>query len=82
MARPPAASSSSCAAPVAASKLDQLETMLRADSGTTIAAMMEATGWLQHSVRGALAGALKRRGLIIVSAKIDGVRHYRASDCQ
>ena len=40
---------------------------------------MTATGWQQHSVRGALAGALKKRGLIITSDKIDDLRRYRAS---
>jgi hypothetical protein len=41
--------------------------------------MVEATGWQQHSVRGALAGALKKRGLAITSEKVDGVRRYRAA---
>jgi hypothetical protein len=40
--------------------------------------MMTATGWQQHSVRGAMAGALKKRGLSINSEKTDGVRRYRA----
>jgi len=39
---------------------------------------MAATGWQQHSVRGAMAGALRKRGLIISSEKTDGVRRYRA----
>jgi hypothetical protein len=38
---------------------------------------MKATGWQQHSVRGALAGALKKRGHTINSDKVDGVRRYR-----
>ena len=41
--------------------------------------MMTATGWQQHSLRGAMAGALKKRGLTITSDKGDGVRRYRAS---
>ena len=40
---------------------------------------MAATGWQQHSVRGAIAGALKKRGLIITSDKSDGTRRYHAS---
>ena len=59
--------------------LDTLEQMLAGAEGTTIAAMMVATGWQQHSVRGALAGALKKRGLTITSQKIDGTRYYRGT---
>jgi len=40
---------------------------------------MEATGWQQHTVRGTLAGTLKKRlGLTITSAKkAGGQRVYR-----
>lgn len=62
----------------AQSKLDVVEVLLRAPQGATIAELMAATGWQQHTVRGALAGALKKRGLTITSDKPDGVRHYRA----
>lgn len=64
----------------APSKLDQVEALLlllRKD-GASIGEMMAATGWQQHSVRGALAGALKKRGLAITSEKTDGIRRYRA----
>ena len=61
-----------------ASKLDQLEALLLRKDGATIAEMTGATGWQQHSVRGAMAGTLKKRGLTITSEKIDGVRRYRA----
>jgi hypothetical protein len=63
----------------APSKLDLVEALLRAEGGTTIDGIMAATGWQQHSVRGAIAGALKKRGFIIASDKVDGVRRYRAS---
>lgn len=66
-------------APKQPSKLDQVEVMLLAPSGTTVGEIMTATGWQQHSVRGAMAGALKKRGLTITSDKVDGLRHYRAS---
>jgi len=59
-------------------KLDQLEALLMRKSGASIAEMMEVTGWQQHSVRGAMAGTLKKRGLTITSEKMDGVRRYRA----
>lgn len=61
------------------SKLDRVEALLLGDNGASIAELMEATGWQQHSVRGAIAGALKKRGLVITSDKIDGERRYRAS---
>jgi len=60
------------------SKLDQIIALLRRPQGATIEAMMLATGWQAHSVRGALAGSLKKKaGLTIVSDKVDGLRTYR-----
>ncbi|WP_372782932.1 DUF3489 domain-containing protein [Phenylobacterium sp.] len=59
------------------SKLDQLTALLSRQEGATLADLMAATAWQAHSVRGAIAGALrKKRGLTIVSQKIDGVRVY------
>ena len=60
------------------SRLDQLQSLLVREGGASLAEMVGATGWQQHSVRGALAGALRKRGLAITSEKIDGVRRYRA----
>jgi hypothetical protein len=60
----------------APSKLDQVEALLLAKGGASIAEIMAATGWQQHSVRGAMAGALKKRGLVIISEKTDGLRRY------
>jgi hypothetical protein len=55
--------------------------MLVAPSGTTIAAMMTATGWQQHSVRGFLAGVIRKKfGLNLVSEAGDGERVYRIKD--
>jgi Protein of unknown function (DUF3489) len=52
--------------------------MLRSPSGTTIAAMTKATGWQQHSVRGFLAGVVRKRlKLKLGSEKVDGNRVYR-----
>jgi Protein of unknown function (DUF3489) len=52
--------------------------MLRAPTGTTIAAMMNATGWQQHSLRGFLAGVVRKCfRLKLSSKKIDGNRVYR-----
>jgi hypothetical protein len=88
MARPPAGSTeasaitspvAAVAAPKAPSRLDQLQDLLLRTGGASIAEMVGATGWQQHSVRGAMAGTLKKRGLTIASEKADGVRRYHAS---
>jgi hypothetical protein len=63
------------------SKQAQVIKMLRAPSGTTITAMMTATGWQQHSVRGFLAGVIRKKfGLNLVSEAGDGGRVYRIKD--
>ena len=62
----------------APTRLDQITTLLKAPGGASIAELVAATGWQQHSIRGAMAGALRKRGLLIVSDKADGVRRYRA----
>ena len=55
--------------------------MLRAPSGVTIDAMMHATGWQQHSVRGFLAGVVRKKlGFNLVSAATEGGRLYRITD--
>lgn len=53
--------------------------LLKPKRGTTIDEMMAATGWQAHSVRGFLAGSLKKRhGLEAISVKRDGEpRRYR-----
>ena len=53
--------------------------MLQRAKGATISQICEATGWQAHTVRGAFAGALKKKlGLNIVSEKVEGgERVYR-----
>ena len=53
--------------------------LLQRPEGATIAQIMQATGWQQHTVRGTLAGTLKKRlGLTITSTKeAGGQRVYR-----
>jgi predicted transcriptional regulator len=47
--------------------------MLRAEGGATIDEIVAETGWQPHTVRGAFAGALKKKlGLQVTSEKVEG----------
>jgi hypothetical protein len=62
----------------ASSKQSRVVAMLQSPAGATIAAMTEATGWQPHSVRGFLAGVVRKRlKLQLASTKVDGTRVYR-----
>lgn len=59
-------------------KADILVALLSRAEGATIGQMMEATGWQSHSVRGFLAGTLKKKpGITLSSIRTDGDRIYR-----
>ena len=75
-ARPALASSKSAAR--RDTKRARIISMLRTPPGATIAAIMTATDWQQHSVRGFLAGVVRKKlGLNLVSEQTDKGRVYR-----
>jgi hypothetical protein len=77
--RPAPASSRSAAGPD--TKNARIIAMLRTPAGATIAALMTATDWQQHSVRGFLAGVVRKKlGLNLVSEHTDKGRVYRIRD--
>jgi len=54
-------------------KQEAVIAMLRAEGRATIAELMAATRWPSHTVRGAMAGALKKKlGLKVTSEKVEG----------
>jgi hypothetical protein len=74
--RPAPASSKPAAGPD--TKHARIIAMLRTPAGATIASLVTATQWQQHSVRGFLAGVVRKKlGLNLVSEQTDKGRVYR-----
>lgn len=59
-------------------KIAILVSLMQREGGATAAELMAATGWQAHSVRGAIAGSIKKGlGLAVLSEKTDAGRTYR-----
>jgi Protein of unknown function (DUF3489) len=58
-------------------KLDRLLELLVRPDGAAIDELMAATGWQSHSIRGAMAGSLRRKGHEVHSQTVEGKRVYR-----
>jgi hypothetical protein len=64
--------------PNRSSKQSRILAMLQSPTGATIAAIAKATGWQQHSVRGFLAGVVRKRlNLKLISKRVDDHRIYQ-----
>lgn len=60
------------------SKPQQILDLLIRDGGATLLELATLANWLPHSTRAYLTG-LKKKGHVIDSDKVDGVRRYRIS---
>ena len=79
--RPRPAPASSRSAAQSDTKHDRVIAMLRTPAGATIASLVAVTEWQQHSVRGFLAGVVRKKlGLNLVSEQTDKGRVYRIKD--
>ncbi|WP_296450126.1 DUF3489 domain-containing protein [Phenylobacterium sp.] len=62
-------------------KVGILIDLLRRPGGATVEAMMAATGWQAHSVRGAISGAIKKgKGLTVTAEATEAGRVYRIAE--
>jgi hypothetical protein len=73
-----AAKAQETAGPREGSKTAQVVAMLQRKNGATLAEIMDKMGWQKHTVRGFMAGAMKKAGYTVESFKPEGgERTYR-----
>jgi hypothetical protein len=73
-----AAKAQQVAGPREGSKTSQVVAMLQRKNGATLEEIMARMGWQKHTVRGFMAGAMKKAGYSVESFKSDkGERTYR-----
>ena len=73
-----AAKSTESTGPREGSKTAQVVELLKRPSGATLEEIMEKMGWQKHTVRGFMAGAMKKAGYTVESFKSEaGARPYR-----
>ena len=78
MPKTPKTKTKKAAPATAKTKAEQVLGLLGRPAGASIAEMMKSTGWQAHSVRGFLAGSLKKKGHAVSSELDDSrVRRYR-----
>ena len=56
-------------------KQDSVLALLQRNGGATLAAIVEATGWLPHTTRAAMTG-LRKKGHVVARIKVDGGTRY------
>ena len=75
-----AARTEEAAGPREGSKTAQVVAMLQRKNGATLEEIMDKMGWQKHTVRGFMAGAMKKAGYTVESFKSEkGERTYRIS---
>jgi hypothetical protein len=73
-----AAKAKETAGPREGSKTAQVVAMLQRKNGATLSEIMDHMGWQKHTVRGFMAGAMKKAGYTVESFKPEGgERTYR-----
>jgi Protein of unknown function (DUF3489) len=62
-------------------KVHQILDLLKQSQGATLKAIMAATGWQSHSIRGFVSGyVVKKMGLRLKSSREKGERVYKIQD--
>jgi hypothetical protein len=79
--RKPKSTDAATQPPQKTTKISILTNLLRADAGADLSALMAATGWQAHSVRGAIAGQIKKKlGLSVSTERTGGRTVYRIAE--